>query len=137
MQLIALLRGQGCEELVLSIAKGLISLSKAARASWRNGHHVSATVVCVALAPDQPLVLERIQQVHEDAVVDPHEFSQLALADGTPVVEQIQNPQLARLQAVSRQDFPDMARELLTEHGESEPGPGVSVAEDLAGLVRA
>jgi hypothetical protein len=137
VQLVALFLGQASEEVVLRIAERLIGLSETARAGGRNGDHVPATISRVSLALDQAILFERVKQVHENAVVDPHELGQLALADRTPVVQQVKDAQVSRLEIVLGEHRADMTRELLTEHDEREPGPGIGVAKDLAGLVGA
>ena len=135
MQLLALVGSELGEECVLGVTECLVGLLEAALARLRDGDEVSAPVDGVSLALDEPLVLERVEQVDQDAVVDAHELSELALAYGATVGKEIEDAKLPRLETVRRQHFADVALEALAEDRERETGSGAGAVEDLAGFV--
>jgi len=132
---LAILGRQSREEGVLRIAKGLVGLGQSTPARGRDRDHVPASVLGVSIAFDQPPVFERVEQGDEDAVIDPHQGRQLALADRAAVGQEVEDAELARLELVLGERLADMAREALAEDREQETGPGTGAVEDLASLV--
>jgi methylmalonyl-CoA mutase N-terminal domain/subunit len=103
VQLLPLSGGQTGEERVLGLAERLIGVGETTVALGGDRDAVPAAVRGVALALDQALVLERIEQVHQHALVDGHQLPELALPDRRPVGEQIEDPQLPRVEIVPRE----------------------------------
>ncbi len=60
------------------------------------------------VAKKESLGFERVEQVHEHAVVGAHQLGQFALATG-PVGQQVEDAQLARLQIVLGENLADVA----------------------------
>jgi hypothetical protein len=95
---------------------------------------VPATVDGVALALDESRGFQRVEEVDEDAVVDPHQVGELTLSDGAAVGEEVEDAELAWLEVVLGEDVANAAREALAERREHDAGPGTGAVEDLACL---
>src|SRR4051794_26222599 len=91
---------------------------------------MSATVVGVAVARDQSVGFERVQQRDKDARVDAHRLLELPLWQSPVVVQQSQDLELARLEVVGRVRCPQSTHRLVADEREQEAGAGAVLFED-------
>ena len=110
------------EELVFGVALGLRGCGQAASPFGGQGDEVAAAIGRVALAGEQAVGLERVQQRDQDARVDLHRLSEFLLAGGTVVVEQPEQLELARGEVDLGVRVAQSAHRVLAEQREQQSG---------------
>ena len=76
----------------------------------------------VALARDQAVGFERVQQRDEDARVHAHGLAELALAQAGVVVQQAEDLELPRLEVMGGVRVAQPAHRLVAEQGQQQAG---------------
>ena len=89
----ALRLGEAGEDLVFGVALRLGGAFELLLPLLGDGDDVPAAVVCGAFACEVAVGFERVEQCDEDARVDVHERSELALAQRSSIVQQSERPE--------------------------------------------
>jgi len=97
---------------------------------------VASTVVGVALAGDQAVGLERVQQGDEDARIHAHQLDELALREAAVVVQQSEDLELPGFEVVCGVRGAQAAHRLLPEQREQQAGARAVLVEDAGGRGR-
>ena len=99
-QLVSLLVIETDEQCVLGFALGVGGVVEALYAGGREGHEVASSILRVAPACEQIFGLQGVQQRHENAGVDAHHLSEFGLSHRSVVVQQAEDVELPRREAV-------------------------------------
>ena len=91
---------------------------------------MATAVVRVALARDESVGFERVQQRHEDARVDARPLDQLSLREAAVVMQKPQDLKLPRLEAVRGMGSPKTAHRLISQQGEEQAWARAMLFED-------
>jgi hypothetical protein len=126
------------EQFVLGGALGSGGGGEMLAAGGAEGHDVAAAIGRVALAGDEPVGLQRVEQSHQHARVHPHDLPQFLLARRSLVVEQAEEVELAGAELVGGVGVPESAHGRLAQQGQQQPSAGSALLDDAAGrlLVR-
>ena len=111
-------------------ARGAVEVPLPGRGKRDN---VTAAVHRVALARDEAVDFERVEQRHEDAGIDAHGLSELALAHRAVVVQKPKKVVLARLEVVGGESIAQAAHCLLAEQGQQQDRAGLELFENATG----
>jgi hypothetical protein len=76
---------------------------------------VATSVVRIALAADETVGLERIEQRHQDAWIDPRRPHQLALSEAAVVMQEPEDLELPRLEPMCSVSGPQPAHRFAAE----------------------
>jgi hypothetical protein len=91
---------------------------------------VAAAVARVALASDEAIGFERVQQRDEDARIDPHDLQELALREAAVVMEQAEDLELSRLETVVGVRRAQPAHRLVAEQRQQKARARAVLVED-------
>ena len=131
--MLALVGVERGEEGVLGVALCAPGVSEVLFAGRGEGDEVAAAVGGVALARDQAVGFERVQQRDEDARVHAHGLAELALAQAAVVVQQAEDLELPRLEVMGGVRVAQPAHRLVAEQGQQQAGAGAVLFEHARG----
>jgi NADPH2:quinone reductase len=138
-QLGALLGAQAGEDGVLGVSLCLGGALEVALTRGGERDDVTAAVGGVAVAREEPVRFERVEQRHEDARVGGHGLAQLALTHRPVVVQQPEQLELPRHEVVRGVGVAQATHRVLAQKREKEPGARTALfkhAGDMGGRFR-
>jgi hypothetical protein len=132
-QVLALLVVEAGEQCVFSLslsARGVIEVPPPGRGERDD---VAAAVYRVALARDEAVDFERVEQRNEDAGIYAHGLPELALAHRPVIVQKPEQLELSRLKVVGGMRLAQAAHCLLPEQREQKARAGSALFENATG----